>query len=1155
MKKNYLLDLIKNLPNHTNIFDCIRQGKSLYINGLKNSSFAYFISALTQTIRELPTNNNNQNILVVEANQDKAEETYENIKFFGMNTLLFPKWEILPYEENEPLKEISLRRLETLFHLINSQNQSNIIVAPVDTLLQRVIPPSVFPENILKFKHHNKIDINELSSTLIEIGYERSNMVEIRGEFSIRGGIIDIFTLNYDNPLRIDLFGNEIESIRFFNPYTQRSIREVDNTNEIIILPANETSILYRLIEKNISLPSFITYFPPNTIIIQNEPSEFKDILTNYTILIEKLYKEAIEENRVVYKPETLYYKDEEVIAELNNHQQINCSHLDIQQDDSCYYSYNISSFSHIEPSLNKYIETFKETQKNGYIIEIVCDNKGQAIRLEELLKEFDIGSLNIVTNDTDSINNRINNYVIKPRIKEIIISEGELHDGFLFPDIKLMLLTDREIFGRYRRKLHKIKYKSGRVLRGIDEIKKGDFVVHTEYGIGKYEGITRTTIDNNLVDLISIQYHGGDRLYVPIDKIKYVQKYIAVEGIEPVLDKLGGKRWAKVKAKHKAEIEKLAQELLQLYAEREMVEGFRFGDDTLWQREFEASFLYEETPDQLQAIEEVKRDMISHKPMDRLICGDVGYGKTEVAIRAAFKAVQNNKQVAVLVPTTILAYQHFVTFSERFADFPIAVEMLSRFKKPKEQRDIIKKLKDGKIDVVIGTHRLLSSDIQFKELGLIVIDEEQRFGVKQKEKLKHLKKSVDVITLSATPIPRTLYMALSGLRDTSIINTPPENRLPIKTMIIHFDRELITEAILRELNRGGQVYFVHNRVYNIDKIAEQLRTIVPKARIAIAHGQLDEKELEQVMINFINQQYDILLSTTIIENGVDIPNVNTIIINRADMFGLAQLYQLRGRVGRDIHRAYAYLIAPKGTAITETAKERLAAIREFTELGSGFGVAMKDMEIRGTGNILGKEQHGSIVSIGFELYCQMLEETVKKLKGEFIKESPDVEIKWDSTGYIPEDYIPVESQRFKVYKKLSKAKTEDEIYEIKSELTDVYGDYPKEIEILIYLAQLRVFCEMSGIRILQLLKTGLKIIFDAIIIHINEYTKLPDIFDNITEVDRTVLTGDNGIKLSIDWDKHLSDKESSDNQKIIITLSILKKMRENLSEHISKPT
>jgi len=1172
MQKEYLLNLINNFSDFYNVLESIKQKKSFSINGLKTSSFAYFISALNQALQENIINAGEQKInvcspifLVIESNQDKAEETYENLKFFGTNALLFSKWEILPYEENEPLKEISLRRLETLFQIINynnldksiqeNNNQVLVIVTPVDTLLQRVIPPEKFPENILKFKYKDKIDVDALSNKLINIGYQRSNMVEVRGEYSIRGGIIDIFTLNYENPIRIDLLGDEIESIRFFNPYTHRSIDKLDENNEVIILPANETSILFRLIESRINLPSLLSYLLNNTIIIQNEPTDFENPLVEYTALIEKLYNETIQEERIVFQPNKLYLTLDELKNALNQFQQINCSSLDIETSNNHNFSFHISTFSYIEPSFSKYVDIIKINQNEGYTIEIVCDNKGQALRLEELLKEFDMGALNIAINPNmvcsshfsgDNLPTKAGttNFVSsKDKIKEIIISEGELHDGFLFPDIKLMLITDREIFGRYRRKLHKIKYKSGGVLRGIDEIKAGEYVVHTEYGIGKYEGIIRTIIDNNPVDLISITYQGGDRLYVPVDKIKYVQKYIAVEGVEPALDRLGGTRWAKVKAKNKAEIEKLAYELLQLYAERETVEGFKFNDDTLWQREFEASFLYEETPDQLQAIEDVKKDMTSIKPMDRLICGDVGYGKTEVAIRAAFKAVQVNKQVAVLVPTTILAYQHLTTFSERLADFPVKIEMLSRFKSPKEQRDIIKRLKEGKVDIVIGTHRLLSSDIQFKDLGLIVIDEEQRFGVKQKEKLKQLKKSVDVVTLSATPIPRTLYMALSGLRDMSIINTPPENRLPIKTMLMHFDRELITEAIIRELNRGGQIYFVHNRVYNIDNVAEQLHSIVPKARIAIAHGQMNEKDLEQVMIDFINQKYDILLSTSIIENGVDIPNVNTIIINRADTFGLAELYQLRGRVGRDIHRAYAYLIVPKGTAITDTAKERLNAIREFTELGSGFGVAMKDMEIRGTGNILGKEQHGSIVSIGFELYCQMLEETVKRLKGEIIRESIDVEIKWDTSGYLPESYIPVESQRFMIYKRLSKAESEDEIREIKDELTDIYGEYPSEVETLINLAHLRVLCETSGIKSLQLLKNGLKIVFEERIIHSENLPELANLLRRMNEIEKITITGDGGFKLKIDWDKFAYEKINADSNKILITISILKQL------------
>ena len=637
-------------------------------------------------------------------------------------------------------------------------------------------------------------------------------------------------------------------------------------------------------------------------------------------------------------------------------------------------------------------------------------------------------------------------------------------------PSVGLIFLTDREMFGRYKKRHIFRRFYKGIPVVSADEIKRGDYVVHIDHGIGKFLGIRQQIIDGKRVDLLQIEYQGQDKLLVPVDKIHKIQKYSGVEGLIPPVDKLGSKRWIIRKKKSQEAIEKMAKELLEIYARRKISKGYEYSPDTVWQTEFEATFPYEETPDQLRAIQEVKADLQSSRPMDRLVCGDVAYGKTEVAIRAAFKVVQENKQVALLCPTTILAQQHYRTFRERFAGFPTKIEMLSRFRTPKEQRDILHRLKYGDIDIVIGTHRLLSEDVEFCDLGLVIVDEEQRFGVRHKEKLKKMRASVDFLTLTATPIPRTLYMALSGLRDMSIINTPPPGRLPIKTKLIHFEPELIKEAIMREVNRGGQVYFVHNRIHNIHKVAEQIQKFLPNVSIAIAHGRMRERELEKVMIDFVERKYDVLISTTIIENGLDIPNVNTIIINRADAFGLAQLYQLRGRIGRDIRQAYAYLVVPKGQPITETALKRLAAIEEFTELGSGFNVAMRDLEIRGAGNLLGREQHGCIVSIGFDLYCQLLEQTIRRLKGEEIEEEAGpIEIRLEMDAYLPREYISVESLRLGVYKRLAQARSLETIEELKEELRDRYGRIPAVVENLLMIARLRVVSQNLGIkRILQ---------------------------------------------------------------------------------------
>ncbi len=704
-----------------------------------------------------------------------------------------------------------------------------------------------------------------------------------------------------------------------------------------------------------------------------------------------------------------------------------------------------------------------KSRQKENILIHIVCDNDGQVQRLDEIFKENDISSIPLYlerNNDQYAFYSKD----ISGTIIDILISVGDLHHGFYLKNAHILYLTDREIFGRYKKRhIYKKIYK-GSPIKSASEIQRGDYVVHIEHGIGKFIGIRQQKIDDIIIDLIEILYKDNDKLLVPVDRIKSVQKYSGVEGFEPTLDSLGGKKWGQRKSKSQEIIEKMAQELLQIYAKREIAFREPYPPDTIWQTEFEASFLYTETVDQLTAIESVKDDMYTDKPMDRLICGDVGYGKTEVAIRAAFKSIMNNKQVAVLAPTTILAQQHYNTFKERFADFPtIKTDIISRFKNKRQQLETIKNTKEGKINLLIGTHRLLSQDVVFKDLGLLIIDEEQRFGVEHKEKLKKIRSNIDILTLTATPIPRTLYLALSGLRDLSVIETPPPDRLPIKTKTINFKDDQIREAVMRELNRGGQVYFVHNRIFNIHDIANRLASIIPNARIAISHGRMTSSELENVMSDFINGQYDILISTTIIENGLDIPNVNTIIINRADAFGLAQLYQLRGRVGRSSTQAYAYLIIPYGKPITENAVKRLQTIEEFTDLGIGFQIAMRDMEIRGTGNILGKEQHGCILSIGFELYCQMLEETIKRIKGEEIFEERPVDLKWRCSCFIPIEFIPLETQRISFYKRLAEAKSILEVEEINSELNDRYGKLPSSVENLISLRKLSLNSGSAG--------------------------------------------------------------------------------------------
>jgi transcription-repair coupling factor (superfamily II helicase) len=736
-------------------------------------------------------------------------------------------------------------------------------------------------------------------------------------------------------------------------------------------------------------------------------------------------------------------------------------------------------------------------------------------MRFEEILAEAEIGAVRIGKPGEPHQQLRLRGPL--EGYPEVLLTIGALSHGFVVPEAHLMAITDREVFGRYKRRHVYRKIYKGTAIKSIEEVQRGDFVVHVEHGIGRFLGIRQQKLDGEQQDFIEIEYKDTDKLLVPIDKVAKVQKYSSSTGQkDPTLDKLGGQRWQKRKSKSSEQVEIMARELLSLYAERETAKGFAADPDNHKQREFEAGFLYQETTDQLNAIMAVKDDMQKERPMDRLVCGDVGYGKTEVAIRAAFKAIQNGRQVALLCPTTILAQQHYLTFVERFADFPIKVELLSRFRTAKQIKESLQRIKEGDCHMVVGTHRLLSKDVKFVDLGLLVIDEEQRFGVTHKERLKQMRKEVDVLTLTATPIPRTLYMALSGLRDMSLISTAPADRYPVRTRVIHFEKDRIEEAILRELNRGGQVYFVHNRVHNIQDVHDRLKEIVPKARVAVAHGQMNERELEDIMLQFIDGAFDVLLATTIIENGLDIPNCNTIIINRADAFGLAQLYQLRGRVGRSTRRSYAYLIVPDGQPITDTAVKRLEAIQEFTELGHGFNIAMRDLEIRGTGNILGSQQHGTLEAIGFELYCEMLETAVRRLRGEEVEgQSAEVEISWRVPSFIPPEFIPIESQRFGFYKRMAGARREVELDALQEELRDRFGKLPEPVANLIKIGRLRILAGQAGATRMAMTDKGFRY---AVADH-RELTALAIWNDLVTRhpgVDEVSFDNDNHINITV---------------------------------------
>ncbi|RMH68532.1 MAG: transcription-repair coupling factor [Gemmatimonadetes bacterium] len=971
--------------------------------------------------------------LFITQTQEDAEDFFDDLSIFADpdRILLYPALEALPYDTQKPNDALIAARTEALSSLV--EGTPRIIITPIRAILQKVVAPATFRAATIHLARDEDIDLEYLLETLVTSGFERVPMVEGIGEFSLRGGILDIYSFGNENPVRIELFGETIDSIREFDIVTQRSVRTL---NQVKILPRRE-------LQMNIpSDATLLSYLPSETILLLNRPQELKRIGGTIADEVEYLYNEAVRKGRDVPLPHDIYEPYHRLEERFQQYQRLylnapgrHKSQLEIELD--------VQAQEPLNGNLEMLREKLTELHRFGYRLFIYCDNKGQVERMQEIVEDWAV---------------------------EATLRVGTLHKGFVFPEVKLAVFTDREIFNRYRRRRHLRKFKTGQAISGLNMLNEGDFVVHVNYGIGVYWGIKRIAIDDRITDCLEIAYKDNDKLFVPVDQIKYVHKYsMGEDGVLPSLTKLGGTAWERVKARAKKGIMDMADELVKLYAERQTKRGHSYTVDTVWQRELEASFIYEETPDQLEAIEDVKHDMEKSAPMDRLICGDVGYGKTEVAIRAAFKAVLDGKQVAVLVPTTILAQQHWLTFKERLADFPVKIEMLSRFRYSKDIKRIIAELEEGKVDIVIGTHRLVQKDVKFKDLGLVIIDEEQRFGVTHKEHLKQLRKQVDVLTMTATPIPRTLHFSMMGVRDMSIINTAPQGRLPVRTEVVPFSDEVIIDAIMREVDRGGQVYFLHNRVQSIQAMAGYLHKLLPQVRFGIAHGQMRGHQLEKQMVDFLDHRFDVLVCTTIIENGVDIPNVNTIIINRADRFGLAQLYQLRGRVGRSTRLAYAYFLTPAEGALTPAAKQRLQAIEEYSELGSGLKIALRDLEIRGAGNLLGAEQSGYIEEVGFDLYCELLEDAVRELKGDdqepFLE--PDVRIAIDS--YIPDEYIADNRQKIMIYKRLSTARRLDEITELRAELRDRYGAIPEPAELLLGSMEIRVLAATAWIPVVRI--------------------------------------------------------------------------------------
>ena len=1071
-------EFLKNSDEYQNLYNSINKTKSNIQIQTIDESVAFLCSSIASDYQR-PT-------LIICPSAFHAINLQENLSAWtSSNILRFPEVENLPYERIISDKETSMSRIDTITKITNS-NHFPLVVSSVSAICQQTIESSTLILSSKELMRNQKITMEELTRFLQQTGYEFESTVTDQGTFSRRGGILDIFPVGSDNPYRIEFWGNEIDSIRSFDLETQRSISEI---NEFQLFPANEilpSFLNISNLENQISHIDLQNCDPESSERINNDLNDLlnKESIDDISLyqgffsnesLIDYMPKDSL---IILYRPADIfnhYWEIEERIRQLKQNKEHN---------GQIPYNFPIShqSWNEIEKQIatkNHKIEIMpwgSETLLNKDI-HIMPFSSASAYNGDLNLLSLEIKNFNQDKNTTviyTSHHTRLTETLDSIIPKQFIISSdsNQIGSGFVLntKNSKLMILSDSEIFGITKQK-RGIRKKSIKRQAFFNEISIGDYVVHVEHGIAKFLGTQKRNENEN--EFLILQYAQGDKLYVPMDHLDRVAPYFAPMEASPSLTRLGTQEWSRAKNRVEKSTKELAAELLRLYAQRELVKGHSMQSDTKWQIQLEESFPYEETDDQLTTISEVKEDMESLRPMDRLICGDVGYGKTEIAIRAAFKAVMDNKQVAVLVPTTVLAQQHYKTFSERLKSFPCTVTALSRFRTKAEQKQILEKINNGKIDICVGTHRLVQKDVKFKDLGLIIIDEEQRFGVSHKEKFKQLRKEVDILTLTATPIPRTLHMSLAGVRDMSTITTAPEDRLPIKTFVSEFSDDLIREAILRELDRQGQIYFLHNRVNNIEYIAEYLSDLVPNAQIGIAHGQMTEKELEKVMISFSEGLIDVLVCTTIIESGLDIPNANTLIINRADTFGLAQLYQLRGRIGRSSKRGYSYLLIPRRQSISETAEKRLKAMLSATELGSGFKIAMKDLEIRGAGNILGSEQSGHIHTVGYDLYTRLLSAAVEDLRKEqsndgnsqniSYKQSQQISVDLGIPASIPKEYIEDITIRLNFYQSLNNIRNKEQINDFEKELKDRFGNFPIEVENLIFILKLKIETGLTG--------------------------------------------------------------------------------------------
>ena len=1066
--------------------------------------------------------------LVVTYDDTRAKEIFDDFSYFEPNTWLYPARDLLFYSSDIHGNLLTRQRMQVFKHLL--EDEGGVIVTTVDGLMDHLLPLSMIKDSCLNIMAGQTLDIEEIKMQLTNMGYERMGQVDGMGQFSVRGGILDVFPLTEEVPVRIELWGDEVDSIRSFDAESQRSIQQMD---EVTIYPAAELILTKKDIEEGIlcleadekkqekafrdqkkpeeaqrirravgelveslkegfdvqTLDAYIRYFCRDTVsfldymkevgakvtlvssgaagktaekkqtsglaLILDEPQRMKEKAETVETEFRESMSHRLEQGYILPGQTDLLFSSKTVLAECHTPHSIFMTGLDQRlpgMTPKAKYSLTGKNLNSYQNSFEILIKDLTKWKKDGYRVVLLSASRTRASRLAGDLREYDLRAF--CPEDAGR--------PVAPG--EILVTYGKLHKGFEYPLIKFVVITEGDMFGVEKRKKKRKKYNyEGKKISSFSELSVGDYVVHESHGLGIYKGIEKIEQDHVIKDYIKVEYGDGGNLYLPATRLEGIQKYAGADAKVPKLNKLGGTEWTKTKTKVRTAVREIAKELVELYAARQDAEGFQYGPDTVWQKEFEEMFPYDETDDQLTAIDDTKRDMESKKIMDRLICGDVGYGKTEIALRAAFKAVQEEKQVVYLVPTTILAQQIYNTFVQRMKDFPVRVDMMSRFRTPGEMKKTVEGLKKGYVDIIVGTHRVLSKDVQFKNLGLLIVDEEQRFGVTHKEKIKQMKQNVDVLTLTATPIPRTLHMSLIGIRDMSVLEEPPVDRVPIQTYVMEYNDEMIREAIHRELGRGGQVYYVYNRVNNIDEVANHVASLVPDANVAFAHGQMNEHQLEKIMLDFINGDIDVLVSTTIIETGLDIPNANTMIIQDADRLGLSQLYQIRGRIGRSNRTSYAFLMYKRDKMLKEDAEKRLQAIREFTELGSGIKIAMRDLEIRGAGNILGAEQHGHMEAVGYDLYCKMLNEAVIALKGgQEEEETFETVVDCDIDAFIPDGYIKNEYLKLDVYKRISAIETDDEYMDMQDELIDRFGDIPKSVDNLLRVAELKAMAHRA---------------------------------------------------------------------------------------------